>query len=417
MWTTVGTVTALFQNSTTSIATTVTENKVQIPWEMMNFAGSFRLSLFADDLLITNQVDFIVYTSGYTDESVDPAAPTPNVYHEILETAVSGGFNGKTAYQSAVEGGYVGSEAAFNNDLSLISNKANYIDVVAEENARVSADNQINELAQSAYCLAQEKSSGREFATYEHLMLWLADPNNVATLKIGDVFWIVDTSVPDYWWGTSGLHELETQKVDLVDYLKKTDDIKDTTTTFAESLNLENIVSGEKESVFKGKLKKWYSSVISKFGNINSITFGAYDNIVNAVNDIFFFMVDAFNLLTSSKADKTSIVAYGCYTDIPIPLQIENNTEYRLCDAPEFNGLIAPLLDNSSEFIFSVIIPNSTFGLSGMVMSYNVSYSYGNINYRGDDCTDGIFVIAPDKKYEIRYYWDGWKINAVVRSE
>lgn len=43
--------------------------------------------------------------------------------------------DGKTAYQSAVDGGYTGDEAQFNNDLSAVPNKANSDDVDALNNS------------------------------------------------------------------------------------------------------------------------------------------------------------------------------------------------------------------------------------------------------------------------------------------
>ncbi|KAA6402943.1 MAG: hypothetical protein EZS28_001536 [Streblomastix strix] len=44
---------------------------------------------------------------------------------------------------------------------------------------------------------------------------WMAVPDNVATLVIGDNLYIIDSSVMDYWWDGTQLRELETQLPDL----------------------------------------------------------------------------------------------------------------------------------------------------------------------------------------------------------
>lgn len=58
------------------------------------------------------------------------------------------------------------------------------------------------------------------FDTYAELETAIADETYTAELKVGQVFLIVETDVPDYWWTGTGLAELE-GKVNLAGYVKK----------------------------------------------------------------------------------------------------------------------------------------------------------------------------------------------------
>ena len=72
--------------------------------------------------------------------------------------------------------------------------------------------------------IAKGRASGHVFDTVADMQGWLANSDNVATLKLGDNLYIRATDVPDYWWDGTSAQVLETQKVDLNGYAK-TDDI------------------------------------------------------------------------------------------------------------------------------------------------------------------------------------------------
>ena len=76
-------------------------------------------------------------------------------------------------------------------------------------------------LSQRALNIAMGKNQARVFATVDALDAWLAVPENVAELKVGDNFYVAATDVPDYWWDGSAKQELEVQKVDLTAYDRK----------------------------------------------------------------------------------------------------------------------------------------------------------------------------------------------------
>jgi hypothetical protein len=74
-----------------------------------------------------------------------------------------------------------------------------------------------------AKAIAEGKSRAIVFATKSELDTWLLDDENRASLRTGDNFYIEETDKPDYWWNGATIKELETQKVDLTEYAKKTE--------------------------------------------------------------------------------------------------------------------------------------------------------------------------------------------------
>ena len=60
------------------------------------------------------------------------------------------------------------------------------------------------------------------FDTVEDMNEWLSDPTNTENLPVGSNLYIKDLSAPDYWWTGEGVEELETEKVDLTQYVTKT---------------------------------------------------------------------------------------------------------------------------------------------------------------------------------------------------
>jgi hypothetical protein len=91
--------------------------------------------------------------------------------------------------------------------------------------------------------IASGKCNADAFDTVEAMTAWLQTDNNAENLKLGDVFYIRDVGVPDYWWepivdnieltkytekdviisGVGAARILETTKVVLDDYALKTD--------------------------------------------------------------------------------------------------------------------------------------------------------------------------------------------------
>lgn len=90
-----------------------------------------------------------------------------------------------------------------------------------------------NATAEKAKTIAKGRATGYVFDTYDDMQGWLwgtedGDLDNEsaehrAMLNLGDNLYIRDKGVPDYWWDGKKERELETQKVDLTEYVKNTD--------------------------------------------------------------------------------------------------------------------------------------------------------------------------------------------------
>ena len=79
------------------------------------------------------------------------------------------------------------------------------------------------EEVENAEAIAKGRATGYVFDTLEDLDTWLTDSANIEKLVLGDNLYIRATDVPDYWWDGTQKQQLETQKVDLTNYVKNTD--------------------------------------------------------------------------------------------------------------------------------------------------------------------------------------------------
>lgn len=86
--------------------------------------------------------------------------------------------------------------------------------------------------------LASGGTSALVFDTQEELNTWMETPANVATLKVGQNIYIKATDTPDYWWDGTQLQILETQKVDLADYVT-TDDLDTALSGYLKDTDVE----------------------------------------------------------------------------------------------------------------------------------------------------------------------------------
>lgn len=79
----------------------------------------------------------------------------------------------------------------------------------------------VEETSEQAKAIAEGKSTGYVFDTVDDMNAWLETNSNI--LKLGDNLYIRAVNVPDYWWDGEKAQQLETQKVDLSEYVKNTD--------------------------------------------------------------------------------------------------------------------------------------------------------------------------------------------------
>lgn len=80
---------------------------------------------------------------------------------------------------------------------------------------------EVEEVSENAKAIAEGKATGYVFDTVDDMNTWLE--TNSSILKLGDNLYIRAVDVPDYWWDGETIQQLETQKVDLTDYVKNTD--------------------------------------------------------------------------------------------------------------------------------------------------------------------------------------------------
>lgn len=77
--------------------------------------------------------------------------------------------------------------------------------------------------AEEAKTIAKGRATGYVFDTMEDMETWLSVEENTQNLVLGDNLYIRATDVPDYWWDGERAQPLETQKVDMEEYVKFTD--------------------------------------------------------------------------------------------------------------------------------------------------------------------------------------------------
>jgi len=139
-------------------------------------------------------------------------------------------------------------------------------------NTSETAHTDIRNAVAETKAIAEGKSRARVFATESALNTWLSNPENVALLQIGDNFYIEETDKPDYWWNGTTIKELETQKVDLTEYAKKTD-IPDITVNNGSAESGKYISQVAVDATDKHKLIVTKADLPQGFsGNYNDLT-------------------------------------------------------------------------------------------------------------------------------------------------
>lgn len=99
--------------------------------------------------------------------------------------------------------------------------------------------------------IAAGRSRARVFNGLADIKSWIALPENVEIIKIGDQFLTRELGVPDYWWDGAELQILETEKVDLTEYIEYSD-IVDNLTTDNDKL----VLSAKQGKILDNKLNE-----------------------------------------------------------------------------------------------------------------------------------------------------------------
>ena len=133
-------------------------------------------------------------------------------------------------------------------DIKLLQRDDNLQNAIDTYDGRLNGiDDQISEMDSEiadVEAIAKGRATGYVFDTLEDLDAWLSDETNTANLVLGDNFYIRAVDVPDYWWDGSAKQQLETQKVDLTEYVKNTDYATGTTYGVVKVMNTSNVSRG-----------------------------------------------------------------------------------------------------------------------------------------------------------------------------
>lgn len=185
-----------------------------IPPEVVSKAGT-RLVVgvygtIGDKATPTVWVDLGVILTGADpsgDESTNPSLP---VWAQIMANAEKAQENSDQAMESA------GRAEASAERANVTAEQAEALAGQADASAKGAVV-----IAERAESVAKGRATGYVFDTVGDLDLWLSNKANTANLVLGDNFYVRAVNVPDYWWDGTQKQPLETQKVDLTEYVRK----------------------------------------------------------------------------------------------------------------------------------------------------------------------------------------------------
>ncbi|KAA6374697.1 MAG: hypothetical protein EZS28_029777 [Streblomastix strix] len=169
--------------------------------------------------------------------------------------------------------------------------------------------------------IASGRSKGYVFSTLAESNSWMAIPDNVANLAIGDNLYIVDSQVTDYWWDGTQLRELETQLPDLTNVVTTLGTATGSGNAITDLQITGNIITPAKNMTFVNtdydqniSGSKLFTSTIHSYG----INYQGYDNSsvflagggVRSIADIQSnsYSKSEDDALLLLKADKTQLI-------------------------------------------------------------------------------------------------------------
>lgn len=176
------------------------ENMCEVPHEVTDSEGTMYFGVFGVSGEVTRTSKVLKYKikQGAITEDLKPSEPSPDIYQQILSE-------------------YNASHARLTNLETAV------ID--------------LEEGVETATNIAKGRNQAHVFTTTEALQNWLSNEDNKGLYQVGDNLYIVEVDVPD-WWVAEVLDEadaetgyyykiaqLETQKVDLVEFEKELNEI------------------------------------------------------------------------------------------------------------------------------------------------------------------------------------------------
>lgn len=240
----------------------VVDGIITIPHEVFVNPCECTIGFFGTNLnsvikrISTGQTSFTVRQGAYVEGGTSPSVPTPSLWEvylaEIKDYSDSAEQSATTATEKAqsvettkgeidtikthIDGQKVATDTNAINAKASEDN-AKDSETEAERQAGIALNNILNGVTThnedeqshphilgelvAIEAIARGKATAKVFDTVTDMNDWLAIPENVEQLSIGDNLYIVDIDVPDYWWDGTQPQILEAEAVNLTDYYNK----------------------------------------------------------------------------------------------------------------------------------------------------------------------------------------------------
>ena len=225
------------------------ENICKVPHEVIK-NGKVSVSVYGKQAdaesafrLTTNPFIITFEESGFSDEVENSVDPTPDDIQQLLDLvnqqmisaeeaesfsllskSYAVGGTGERAGEDTDNAKYYKDQAKdYRDDAVEAAEDAaeaadNVLNEVSTHNTSVSAHEDIRDEIRQVDAIARGKAKAKVFDTVEDMNAWLAVPENVETLNVGDNLYIRALDVPDYWWDGVSVQKLEVEAPDLTDY-------------------------------------------------------------------------------------------------------------------------------------------------------------------------------------------------------
>lgn len=264
----------------------------------------------------------------------------------------------------------------------------------------VSAFTNDADYASKAYVteVASGKCKSYTFQTVTELEEWLNNPENTTKLNNGDVFYICEVGVPDYWWDaeTSSKQVLETTKVDLTEYAKSADIPSNVSQLINDAKYLSESEVDAKLGRKQDKLTEYVSTINGKTGAvlITCSDIGAMpsDTVIPTVPT----NVSAFTNDVGYLTKHQSLAGYAKTADIPTALsQLSQDATHRVVSDTEkatwnaksnlsaankgYNGAIIAGSDGVAEIGKYIDFHNTSTGVSDYSTRFMCTGEHGNV--------------------------------------
>lgn len=220
----------------------VIENKISLSSDILDAAGGLTFTLYGKlaGLLVHNATGQLNVGSALS----DLGGVTPETYSDITSTTIAArdsAIEATDAAESAtaevlgaIESATATAVALCEDQVDLATAQAglsagsavqaanNILNGVDTHNTSLTAHADIHEEIRTVEAIARGRATAFVFDTLTAMNNWLAIPENVAQLVVGDNLYIRALNTKDRWWDGTQVQMLESEAPDLTNYYLKT---------------------------------------------------------------------------------------------------------------------------------------------------------------------------------------------------